>query len=107
LPTYVYHKLKGKKALLFSTPSYNDGEKNCGQKKLGKFGFSFLVVLSLNNSDKSCLWKWPGSERKIICMTVICIIPRPPGLHDKVNISSGNKVDLKKMLYSCCKQTIS
>jgi len=39
-------------------------------------------------------------------MTVICITPRPAGLHAKVNTSSGNKVDLKKMLYNCSKQTI-
>jgi hypothetical protein len=42
LPTYVYLKLKEKEALLFSTPSYNDGEKNSEQKKLGKFGLVFL-----------------------------------------------------------------
>jgi hypothetical protein len=28
-------RLKKKEALLFSTPSYNDGEKNIEQKKLG------------------------------------------------------------------------
>jgi len=47
LPTYVYLKLKEKEALLFSTPSYKDGEKNSEQKKLGKFGVSFPVVLAL------------------------------------------------------------
>jgi len=37
-----------------------------------------------NNKTFSQLW--PGTERKIICMTVICITPRPPGLHAKANI---------------------
>jgi hypothetical protein len=31
----MFIKKKKKKAVLFSTPSYNDGEKNSEQKKLG------------------------------------------------------------------------